>query len=211
MSDQYLIVRVHLFKSSLHPIVQITNDEVVIVEDVGVELLTFSSDAAKNLLHHFISGHTVVCSMHKMATNEVETAVPVLKEDLHTTLVLSKAKIFTDSTSLVIGSNCIDVVRFLLFDVADERHLPLRSVSHPFQALGCQMRIEPFDKSLHFLAFLKADHKQIIFFWVGNQLVEAGTLRFTSCIPSDIENFYLFRLLRQLSLNRLQHKMEKCV
>ena len=105
MSNYYLIVGVHFFKSSLHPIVQITDDEIVVVEDVWIEFLTFSSDTAENLLHHFISGHTVVSSMHKMATNEVETAVPVLKEDLHATLVLTKAKIFTDSTSLVISGD----------------------------------------------------------------------------------------------------------
>lgn len=103
----------HLFESSLHPIVQIAYDEVVIIEHIWVKFLAFSPDIPKNLLHHLIALNPIVSSMHQMAADEVEAPISVLEENLHTTLILTQANFFHYATRSICSRHRLDPICLL--------------------------------------------------------------------------------------------------
>ena len=65
-----------------------------------------------------------------MAADEIEAAVGILEKYLHSTFVLAKAEIFTDTARPVGCGDGIDLDCFGFVNIANHGHFPLGGESH---------------------------------------------------------------------------------
>jgi hypothetical protein len=127
-----LILVNHVFKSWIESIVEVTQDKVVVRDDVGVHFLPFNLKFADNIFDHLIPCDSLILPMDKVATDEVELVIAVFEVDLDSSLVANHS---CNTTFFVFGNYCGYLPTLHVLHENYQDYLVHRVFSHQLQPL----------------------------------------------------------------------------
>ena len=170
-------------------VVEITQEEIVVAEDVRIHLLALSFQGFEDLFSHVVPLNTVILPMQEMYPNEIEVLVIVVEEHLDTAFVTNSLE--HPAWLLCCRYLPVEEGEFGVLGVGDTEYLPHRHAVNLLEIMALHVLVQAVEEVLTLVRLLEDQDDEIVFFGLWKQHIQIWCLLLPRHIPSKGENLHI--------------------